>query len=133
MGQSTDAILVFGIPFEEEEVLPEFMRDFDDFDAFVDDAMGIPPWGEPGRPDYPTIVALRATYPVTLVSHCSGDYPMYILAVPGTEITANRGTPHVFVDGFPVVDLGKYTKLLSWAEAHNIEGTGRWILCSNWN
>ena len=31
--------------------------------------------------------------PVVLVTHCSYDYPMYILAMPGTVSTAIRGYP----------------------------------------
>ena len=35
-------------------------------------------------------------FPVKLVNYCSGDYPMYILAVPESVISNSRGCPQEF-------------------------------------
>lgn len=130
MGQSTDAILVYGILLEgEDSDTPEFLGDFDDFEEFVEDDMGIAPYGDPTRPSYEDRASMTSTYPVALVYHCSYEYPMYILAVPGTEITANRGYAHTF-DEWPDVDGERRAAFHAWAAAHGIKGEGRWILCS---
>ncbi|AMO44150.1 hypothetical protein DSS3P8_092 [Roseobacter phage DSS3P8] len=130
MGQSTDAILVYGILLEgEDSDTPEFLGDFNDFEEFVEDALAMPPYGDPDRPTYADRDAMIRAYPVTMVTHCSLDYPMYILAVPGTEITANRGHAHTF-DEWPHVDGERRAAFHAWAEAHGIEGEGKWILCS---
>jgi len=34
--------------------------------------------------------------PVSLVNYCSGDYPMYILAIPDTYVSCSRGGPVKF-------------------------------------
>jgi len=38
--------------------------------------------------------------PVSLVCHCSGEYPMWIVTAPGTIITAYRGEPKIITSHY---------------------------------
>lgn len=128
MGQSTDGILVYGIQVSEEEK-PEFLGEHDDFEYFVCAELGLPSHGDEGY-DYKVIAAAVAEYPVTLVQHCSYEYPMYILAVNGTETTARRGYPQE-IESLDV-DQDRREALVAFAEKHGIDGEPKWLLCSMW-
>ncbi|HEY5851270.1 MAG TPA: hypothetical protein VIT62_10960 [Lysobacter sp.] len=96
MGTSTNAILAFGFDIGEElpdSLLPEDEDEFFDFEEWLCGRLGLE-WSEGRDDDYwlKRRAAIEA-FPVDLVAHCSGDYPMYFLAVRGTESTALRGTP----------------------------------------
>ena len=117
MGQSTDAILVYGIPLEEDSV----------------------PFSEEDAKSGPSWMRYHGTNEdgVCLVRHCSGDYPMFILAIPDTETRAWRGHPKLV----PVAELPFSPDwdptLLSYAEKHRLEISGNakpgWWLCSDWS
>lgn len=68
MGTSTDGILVYGIELEDEDSLPEFMGDFDDFDEYVDDLNGM------SAADWKERQAAREQCPADLTMHCSFEY-----------------------------------------------------------
>lgn len=137
MGISTDGILVYGIAYEDEGELPEFLVDWaeendtdpGDFDDYLDSISGLPNYGEPGH-DFSAQRAWRETCPVDLVRHCSYECPMYILAVRGTEITARRGYPQVIntldVSGY------KIDAFNAWCKERGIVGEPKWYLCSMW-
>lgn len=118
MGVSTDGILVFGIPLEEGIEFPEVEGYGDDFGEYVYDARREDP-----------------NFPVDLVTHCHHEYPMYILAVSGTETTASRGYPQK-IDGLPEVSAAQIDRLRAFADAHDLgdycEGEPGWYLCSMW-
>lgn len=129
MGVSTDGILVFGIELGEE--LPEFLEDFYDiWWDFTDSISGVAeddPKRCEKRRDF------RDNFPVELVSHCSYEYPMYILAVKGTKITASRGSPKVIDPTSLVVSPEKIEKLRKFCEEYRIEWEEpEWYLCSMW-
>jgi len=128
MGVSSDGILVFGIELGREDELPEFLYTEDgdeiEFDEMVDAELGI------SDLSYGERAEARKAYPVDLVWHCSYDYPMYILAVPGTEVSASRGYPHEFTDGLPTVTQEQIDALKAWAAERDIEGEPCWILTS---
>lgn len=131
MGQSTDSILVYGIPLEEGVEL-EFLEDFDgDFEDFVDNQNGMN-WRDDG---FKECEAARKAFPVTLVRHCSCDYPMYILALPGTETTASRGYPQK-IEALPEISQALIDKLIAFADNYDLvdsfEGEPGWYLCSDW-
>jgi len=134
MGQSTNGILVYGIAFEDEDELPEslsFLEEFDgDFDEYLESLAGLPKWGEPGH-SFEAVRAHRETCPADLVMHCSGDFPMYILAVRGTEITAHRG--HAVEITSLDVPVAKVAAFKQWCAERGIEGEPKWYLCSMWN
>jgi hypothetical protein len=104
MGTSTNATVAFGFDLGEE--LPEAWRTEDDSDGSFDwddivaaESGVVAPVGEydssdPAWPKYwdATRKAV-AKFPFTLIHHCSGDCPMYFLAVNGTEQVARRGYP----------------------------------------
>jgi hypothetical protein len=72
--------------------------------------------------------------PVELVNVCSCDYPQYILAVRGTEMTAYRGYPKVFNPASLTVTDEQKQALLDFCKAHNIEvpSEPEWYLSSLW-
>jgi hypothetical protein len=110
---STDGQLCFGVPFEvEDQEFPwdlkpwhgdiedwwsdinGFQKDrFNPFDEDGNYKVGV----EEGDPRIAThFLQKRAFFeahplPVEEVMHCHSEYPMTILAVPGTRKTANRG------------------------------------------
>lgn len=110
MGVSTDAILAFGFDLGEE--LPESLVGEDgdsggfEFEEWLKTKAGIVyPEGHAGikSPAYTAYYeagkALVEACPVDLITHCSYDYPMYFLAVRGTEVKAWRGHPKTVTTG----------------------------------
>lgn len=131
MGQSTDGILVFGIPLEEGVEL-DFLEEHEgDFEYFVDAENGMN-WE---THDYKEREEARSKYPVDLKTHCSCDYPMYILAVPGTAVTAWRGHPQK-IERLLEPTQQQIDALTQFAEKHGLtdafEGEPGWYLCSMW-
>lgn len=72
--------------------------------------------------------------PVTLVNYCSGDYPMYAIAVPRTVINAFRGDPTEFDPAALTVTDAERDALLSFCADHGIEvpSEPKWLLTSYW-
>ena len=150
MGVSTDAILVYGIDLEatgycEESEEPEFFEDEDeyDFDAVLMRDAGLAPWGyhedEDKREDYKAYSARRKQAQeqagVELITHCSGEYPMYILAIAGTAKSASRGTAlEITKDDLLMNQLAGLERLRAFCELHDIPwAEPRWLLCSYWS
>lgn len=139
MGISSDGIFCFGICINEDEVEKLFNNIFE----------GISSYEEDGDPDLDELIAkeanikrtsddyyskvseARQSYPVDLIYHCSYDYQMYILAVPGTYVNASRGYPEE-------IDIEKLTpsfeniqRFKQWFIDKKIEYTKpSWILAS---
>lgn len=141
MGVSTNAILVFGIDLGEE--LPESWiksedEDEFDFDNYLAEKAGHPPWredmSEPERQlRWKNIREIVGSSPVSLLIHCSCDYPMYILAVNGTEISASRGYPEEILDSNLSVDQVRIQKFKEWVINSGIGWSEpKWYLCSMW-
>lgn len=125
MGQSTDAILVFGIQLKEEDQTPEFLGDFDDFDEYVDNLNGL------SGADYKVRKDARESCPADMTMHCSLDYTMYVLSVRGTETVASRGYPKEIktLD----VSATQIEAFKEWCAARGIESAEpKWLLCSMW-
>lgn len=136
MGTSTNGILVFGFNVcdEDDEPLPDLLDGYEDFDDLVRDEAGIPEWTE-NRPDgyFETVRQALAECPVTLVMHCSYNYPMYILAINGTKKTAHRGYPQEITQEELSVSAESIEKAKAWCAAHGIEWQEpKWLLCSLW-
>lgn len=127
MGVSSDGILVFGIPYEED-TFPEFLEEFDgDFEAYLEAESGLPKWGEEGH-SFKAQWAYRDDCPADVVSHCSYDYPMYILAVRGTEKRNSRGEV-VGIESLDV-DPERLVAFTAWCAARGITDVPRWCLVS---
>lgn len=111
MGISSDGQLCFGILLTEEQ-LPWDEEGYDGFDDWWLNQCGYKPpfqmfderghWLNGVKPPEERLEAYFAhrrafedthPCPVVLVTHCSYEYPMYIIALPGTDISAWRGHP----------------------------------------
>ncbi len=137
MGISSNGQLSFGIPIGEEEEPLEFMGDFEDFEDFVEHELGLPEWRE-GMSDEESSEHWKrkrdalATYPVTLESYCSYDYPMYLLLpnVDEASMMVRRGYLASF-DELPKIDGDAVDAMQEWCKTHDIEWIDpRWHLSS---
>lgn len=125
MGVSTDGILVFGIDLGDE--IPEFMDGYDDWWHFTDVVAGLE------DAEYKLRNEFRENYAVDLVQHCSYNYPMYILAINGTEHRNSRGYLTEIDPTEMVVSQEKIDKLKTFCEEYGIEWQEpKWYLCSMW-
>ena len=156
MGQSTDGQICYGIAFGEDM---EFPWDADGYDSDPEDwwlfaILGFRQSFELYTPEGRYIGGVRPPrekvteyynerrgfmdanlpLPVILVNHCSGDYPMYILAVPGTFRSAARGSPGAFVPSELEVTEQQKAALIKFCKDYGIEFDGEpaWYLSSYW-
>lgn len=151
MGVSTDAILCYGIDFEEDHEFPWgsgdaedwFMSEINGFKHSVEIYSREDPSGYAGgnRPSqnvidnyYKEYTEFKKSHPMPfrVVEHCHAEYPMYILAVPSTCITASRGYPKE-IESFTV--LGQdYDAFVSFLQIHGIaqDVHPKWLLASYW-
>jgi len=145
MGQSTDGLLFYGflIPGGEDGE-PAFWESEDDPDAehdkFIAAKLGVV---EPDVPYEGNNEAFSAywtkqrevlkTIPVTVVSHCSGDYPMYAIAISSTSHSASRGYPEEIPAEKLKIDPIWDQQLADFCKLVGIEmGKPSWILASYW-
>ena len=129
MGQSTDAILCYGVQLGEDDEPLAFMEGFDELDDLLLKEGNQPRWGDEGH-DFQSQWAWLATQPVEMVHHCSGNYTMYIIALRGTVTTASRGYPEEVATYEP--DHVAVQHFMQWLLDHNIDGEPKWLLCSMW-
>jgi len=119
MGQSTDAILVYGVDLGEE--LPDSLSFDEDSHDEKSNPVGYAFWMG------------KAVDGVELVSHCSDRCPMYILAAAASETRAWRGDPKLITE--LKVDPAWDAALDAFADANGIELPKRpgWLLASWWS
>jgi hypothetical protein len=154
MGVSTNGQICFGVKVVGDTDLPWWNGDYDwDIESWWREVNGyVPPfeiWDDDGEyvNDKPSdeqfdvyFGARRAwdkEHPLSVypVNYCSHDYPEWILAVPGTLITANRGYPVVISrESLPLIDEEAYKSLLGFCVTYGIEYEGEpsWWLSSYW-
>jgi hypothetical protein len=136
MGISSDGILVFGIDLGEET--PGFLykdedTEFDEFGEFLLHEAGEPRWDHEDYNVYKArLQRVQEEVGVELVMHCSYDYPMYILAVPGTYRSANRGyAVPIAKDDILMNQLVGIDKLRAFCNKYGIDWVEpQWLLCS---
>jgi hypothetical protein len=165
MGQSTDAILCYGFRIitedgEEEIAIPWLRKDLEDDNChemldWTDFLIQLEGLEQPDMSDelyekdkeewdrlfkkwYKIGNDLEEKCPITLVSHCSAECPMYILAIKESIECARRGYPVEFsnVDKFVNVNRQKmwYWEIESFCRSAKIEfKEPKWILCSDWH
>lgn len=138
MGLSTDGQICYGVKFDEGFEFPWGDDDFDEWwlevNNFVPskilyDERGEYPNGvKPSAEDIKAYFEERHNFiekigkpPLSLVNYCSGDYPSYILAVPATEKTANRGYPTLLTKEDFNVDEDQREALLAFCDKYGIE------------
>lgn len=144
MGQSTNAILAYGVdfgedvPFSEEYLKTLDLSPADDgetiIEAIFEHDFKIPPYGDPGRPDYSEISKLENLMPVELIRHCALECPMYVLAVRGAHTEASRGYPQVIEPAALTVDPYAIAAFKVWCQQHGVslETEPKWLLMSDW-
>ena len=153
MGTSTDAIICFGVSFEEDTEFPWDDNKWSDIDEwwlyevcgykdpfemwdetgnYID---GIEPPEEKQNEYYDTRRAFKEKHPllIELVPHCHCDNPMYIVAAKGTVLTASRGYPQEVTPEILTVSNETREALINFCKEHGLEGEPKWWLASDWS
>lgn len=154
MGVSTNGQICYGVAFDEGHEFPwsgehdgdidawwlygvhGFKHSFVLFDAFGKYLNG----REPSREECSRYFAESREFvaahplPVALVNYCSGDCPMYALAVPRTILTARRGYPTEFDPAALTISDAEREALLKFCAEHGIDlpQEPAWLLTSYW-
>ena len=155
MSTSTDALICYGIAFEDGFQFPwdaehydsdieswwlhalGFRRSFEIYDVYGEYLGGVEP-GEARVDQYyqeqRDFENASPKLPVELVVHCSDNFPMYILAVPRLCLRASRGHPERFHPVALTASDEERMALVEFCEAHGIECADepRWWLSSYW-
>lgn len=150
MGQSTNGQLCYGIILEEGYEFPWGEGDGDEVQWWLYDVCGYKNPFEIFDEDGNYIGGLKPNrkkieeyferqreaeeknpMPFVLVNYCSGDVPMYILAIPSTKKSASRGFPKEVTS----LDLDEKDKerFLDVCKKHfGVEEDPQWYLSSYW-
>ena len=153
MGVSTDGQICFGIAFEDGTEFPWGSDEYDGdiegwwicavneyqppFEIYSNGEYigGIKPPDERIDEYYRVRLDFEKAHPlpVRLVYHCSGNYPMYILAIPRTVKKAARGYPEEINPSEMVATQDECNLLIEFCKTHDIEAEApRWWLSSMW-
>lgn len=149
MGTSTNAILCFGLAVDEDDPPewlddpPEWWRHGGGYRPAPEIYTAAGEWLGGKRPPQDQINAYFAhrsawdaahPMPVEVVIHCTGDEPMYIIAVPGTVTEARRGSPREIDPNKLAVSPAEVAVLRAFVAEHGVttDGEPRWWLCSLW-
>lgn len=154
MGTSTNGEISFGVVIPEDTEFPWGAERFDgDIEEWWLEEIGFKsthqPFDEDGeyadgfRPDDPRInayfdekrIALEENpVPITLVNYCSGDYPMFVIAVPGVLLTCRRGDPLKISPLDMTCSDQQVKELVTFLGKYGIEHDGEpgWLLTSYW-
>lgn len=145
MGVSTDAILAFGFNLVDEgddKTLAERFGaedegDFDFEEWLAERAGAVYPENHSGidSPEYQAYSQARraaiAACPVEIILHCSYDYPMYFLALRGSQKRANRGYPQAITTEAPSQE--RIAAMRALCEQHGIDWQEpSWHIFSLW-
>lgn len=152
MGVSTDGRICFGLLFDEGYEFPwdesemgieEWWRDQYDWKPsltiYDDDGNRLPNVTEEQvRTYYQEFRDWDAAHPlpVKMINYCSGDYAMYILAIPSTVKSASRGEPVVLSPDLDfVIKPEERQAFLDFIQTHEIEAEAlpAWYLSSYWS
>jgi hypothetical protein len=154
MGVSTDGQICFGIPFDDGYSFPwdngDFSGDIEDwwriingykspFELYDEDGEyidGVEPTRKQTNEYYDAQNKWDREHPmpVSLVNYCSGDCPMWMLAVPESFKNNSRGCPEKFDPKDLTVSQEAIDKLLKFCKDYDIEYEGEpaWYLTSLW-
>lgn len=155
MGVSTDAYLAYGFQFDEDTEFPWGEEDAEEWwrnrSGYKSEFQK--PFAEFSDEDWDKEFKNRRAFdkkhpmPVELVQHCSGECPMYAIAMQGSVIRATRGNPvnvdefleKIMVDSTEGVGVTRAEALNGFIEMlkaeSNITPTSdvpNWWLFSNW-
>ena len=128
MSVSTDGILVYGIQLEEDFFNDSFSDDEHISDLSDKDIGGLSGAKLLSWMQYHD----KAIDGITIVMHCSIDYPMYILGIEDANYMAWRGSPKK-IDSLSINPEWD-TKIKSFIKKYKIKTTKDigWWLCSLW-
>lgn len=154
MSVSTDGQICFGILFEESFEFPWDLSPWDgEYEDWWRDMNGYePPFNlydsrgnyldgiEPSKDRIHEYYAARREFdkarpfPVELVNVCSCDFPIYILAAPGTFIYAARGYPKELGVTDLAVKTTNVDALYAFCKKYGIEteASAKWYLSGYW-
>ena len=97
MGTSTNGILFYGFPVNEDDKNQEILSGADEHGDYNDDEFDLDVlWAEKFGLDpknHGEIWKHQQHYPVKIGFHCSDSYPMHYVAVRKSEVVSNRGYP----------------------------------------
>lgn len=129
MGISSDGEICYGIVFEDGYEFPwDVDHDGDPEEWWISKVLQLI------YKDYDEMHAILKDNPLPfeLVNYCSCEYPMYILAVPGTLKSAYKGSPKSFTLDELKVDEEASNKLITFCEEHGLTGESAigWVLSS---
>lgn len=117
MGQSTDAILVYGVPLKDDA--DSILLDAaDEHDHIINKLI-----------DNQTIDGIYFEF------HCSGDYPMYIVAIENSKQWAWRGHPiKIDIEKLSLDVIGMKKKIAEFVSKYNLKTDGEigWWMASYW-
>lgn len=137
MSTSTNGQLAYGLIFEDGYGFPwndeSFHGDFEDWwrtEQGFDESKGYP---AEGWLEYQKEFDVEHPRPAEEINYCSGDYPMYMLAVPSSVRTAYRGSPER-IEALPEVSAAGVSALLAFCEQYKLKPEGEigWYLSSYW-
>jgi hypothetical protein len=137
MGVSTDGILAFGVALElEQEPFPWPGVDPESEEA---EEMDLGMWlgKQAGLPDtdFAKMRELEAQCPIESVTHCSHEYPMFIVALRGYYKSASRGHVVEVAPGFLNINAPAHIRAREWCEENGFPAFDdpKWLLCSMWS
>ena len=126
MGVSSDAMLYFGFRVGGEDELPEWMGEHKHFDDFI-----LVKEGLPVDLPYEKRAPVIKKCPAELQLYCAYEYPMYVLAVRGSEHKVYRGDIKEISPADLEVHPDKIVAFKAWCESADIPyETPKWLLCS---
>lgn len=124
MGTSTDAILCYGININEN-----YLADCEEDTGELDES-----WA---KENGSKLIRWMLYYGesvngVKIITHCSDEYPMYLLVAEGSDVTAWRGYPKKINSIDP--NLNWNNLIANFVEENNVQTDGEigWWLCSYW-
>lgn len=152
MGVSTNGQICFGIAFEEGTEFPwhsdgiiedwwvykvhNFKHSKDLYDSEGEYLNGVKPSDAEVTKYYAEYRAFLEAHPIPVkeVNYCSGDYPMWILAVPDSVLSCGRGDPTTFSPSSLSVTEEEKAALVLFCDLYEIETTNEpdWLLTSYW-
>ena len=156
MGQSTDAQICYGVSLDEDFEAPWYKEKYDydielwwiyKIKGYIDPVQIYNEAGNyinelpPSKEDEDKFYESRKRFlkdnpvPIDAVYHCSNEYQMWILAIPGTVISANRGCPTEFHPLQLAFTIKDYKKLMDFCKLIGVEATDEntgWWLSSWW-
>jgi hypothetical protein len=156
MGVSTDGQICYGFILKEEQTFPWDNEKFD-YDVetwWVEGILGFKHsfelfdengrWIEPRQSkevedryfqEKRDFEESHEKFPYELVNYCSGDYPMYILAIKRTCMSASRGYPEKFdPQQMEMISQEEDADFMDFCKKYKIKtkGTSQWYLSSYW-